>query len=70
MAKSTEELKGFLRGFYIHNPKMGSPHMSGAIRDGLTDIMHLCEEEGLDFGEQVEGAKEVYQEEIEDIPVL
>lgn len=39
---------------------------SAAIRDLLTDIMHVCRfEGGIDFDERVRSAKEVYEVEIE-----
>lgn len=37
----------------------------GAIRDILTDMMHICREQGIDFDERLEGAREVYAEEVQ-----
>ena len=65
MAKdSAEKLAGFLKESYINNPKMGSPNMSTAIRDVLTDLIYLCDDEGIDINERVTDALEVYGEEI------
>ena len=37
-----------------------------AVRDILTDLMHFCEQEGLDFDERLEMAREVRGEEDRD----
>lgn len=34
-----------------------------AVRDILTDVMHLCDKHGLHFQKVLEGASEVYKEE-------
>ncbi len=36
-----------------------------ALRDVLTDIIHLCEEKGYDFNDLLRGAGEVFNEETE-----
>ena len=37
---------------------------SAAIRDALTDLQHLCDEQGLDFVERAAAASQVYAEEL------
>jgi hypothetical protein len=37
-----------------------------AIRDLLTDIMHICRFEVVDFDERVQSAREVYDQEVEE----
>lgn len=39
---------------------------SGAIRDVLTEIAHLCRESGIDFDERVDAAAEVAHTEDEE----
>ena len=34
-----------------------------AVRDILTDLRHICDDQGLDFAERDQGAYEVYCEE-------
>ena len=63
--QSTGHLRSFLDDYYINDPRMGSPHISAAIRDLLSDVMHLCDKEGIEFENRVEVAKEVYNEEKE-----
>lgn len=41
----------------------GSPNNPAALRDILSDIMHLCEQDGYSFEEILAGATQVYQEE-------
>lgn len=36
-----------------------------AIRDVLTDVMHLCDKHGIDFDLRLAGASDVYEEEKE-----
>ncbi len=40
--------------------------LSFAVRDLLTDLMHICEDEGLSFPELMDSANEVFYEEFED----
>jgi len=63
MRKSVEVLKQFLETEYIHNPEMGSGGMSSAIRDVLTDLMHLGDDVGVSIAERLSGAEEVYNQE-------
>lgn len=66
MSKSVEILKQFLEEEYIHNEEMNSPDMSSAIRDILTDLMHLslAKDVGVDIGVRFQDAIEVWQEEV------
>jgi len=41
----------------------GSPDNRAAVRDILTDILHYCDEEAIDFPEILDSATEVYNEE-------
>lgn len=34
-----------------------------ALRDALTDILHICDEKGYDFNDLLKGAGEVFNEE-------
>jgi predicted RNA-binding protein associated with RNAse of E/G family len=63
MSKETERVKGFLEEYYIDNPQMGSPDMSAAIRDLLTDLIHICDEEGIDIQSRLNDAEKVFNEE-------
>jgi hypothetical protein len=65
MRKSAEYLKQYLETEYIHNEEMESPDMSSAIRDLLTDLIHICKEEGVEIGTRTQDAMEVYYEEIQ-----
>jgi hypothetical protein len=64
MKESTEKLKAFLQENYIDNESMGSPDMPTAIRDVLTDLLHLCDEEDMFIDHTLPWAREVYEEEI------
>jgi len=63
MSKSVELLRQYLETEYIHNEEMDSPDMSSAIRDLLTDLIHICNEEEVEIGTRVQDALEVYYEE-------
>ena len=43
--------------------RMDGTDCSGAIRDLLTDIRHLCDSKGIDFHERLDASYEVYLEE-------
>ena len=58
--KSLNVLENFLKKNYIENPKMQSPNMSGAIRDLLTDILHLGDKHDVFIKQRLEDASEVY----------
>ena len=63
MRKSAKELKEYLEKEYINSPTMGSSNISTAIRDLLTDLLHLGDIEGIDIDERFSSAEKVYQEE-------
>jgi len=63
MKKSVEKLKKFLEDEYINNEEMQSPDISAAIRDLLTDSLHLGKEEGVDMFTRMMDAQEVFDEE-------
>jgi len=67
MNTSAEKVKQFLETEYIHNEEMGSPDLQTAVRDILTDLIHICKEEGVEIGQKVESALEVYYIESGDI---
>ena len=64
MKRPTHNLVLFLRREYINNPKMGSPDMSIAIRDCLTDMLHVGDEYGVNITSRLQDAQEVYEEEL------
>lgn len=55
--KEKERLKEFL----LKNAEEDGCDLQAAIRDALTDMMELCEDEGIDFSERVLTAEEVLQ---------
>ena len=57
-------LKDFLKTEYIENPSMDSPDMSTAIRDLLTDLLHIGDKYGVEIESRLEDAQEVYEQEI------
>ena len=64
MNKSVSTLEQFLETEYILNEEMDSPDISTAIRDVLTDLMHLGDTHGINIGERLYDAEEVYKEEV------
>lgn len=60
---SAVKVKQFLETEYIFNEAMGSPDMKTAIRDILTDLIHICQEQKVEIGQKVQDALEVYYEE-------
>ena len=61
MKESIRKIKQTIHHDYIEIG--GADSLFSGIRDILTDIMHLCWEEGLSFKERSESALEVYNEE-------
>jgi len=64
--ESTEsacKLRGFISKNYLNNPAMASPNWSAAIRDVLTDLMHLGDCFGVNIAERLYDAEEVYEQE-------
>lgn len=55
-----EKLKELIKFAQEH----GECTIEGAIRDILTDMMHICEEQAIDLDDRLESAREVYDEEI------
>jgi hypothetical protein len=64
MKKPTHNLVLFLRKEYINNPEMGSFDMDIAIRDCLTDMLHVGDEYGVNIPSRLQDAQEVYEEEL------
>jgi hypothetical protein len=60
---SARKLRGFISKEYLNNPEMGSPDWSAAIRDILSDLMHLGDMFDVNIRERLEGAQEVYEQE-------
>lgn len=44
--------------------EMEGTSLSGAIRDLLTEVAHVCHEKGIDFDERVDSAAEIAAEEV------
>ena len=65
MSRSVEKLKQVLQSHYIENRSMGSPNVSTAIRDLLTDLMYIGEESGVNIHFRLNDAETVYDEEQE-----
>jgi hypothetical protein len=65
MKTSEEQLLGFIEESYIENPAMGSGNVDIAIRDLLTDLMHVAIDNGVDIRVRFEDAAEVYQQELD-----
>lgn len=59
--KAVEKLEGFLHTEYIHNEEMDSPDMGSAIRDILTDLLHLGDTHGICIHTRLADAQEVYE---------
>ena len=50
-----------LMNFLLKNAKQDGTDLPSAIRDTLTDMMSICEDEGINFNEKVASAEEVLQ---------
>ena len=61
MDKSVSILEQFIETEYIHNEEMDSPDMGSAIRDILTDLMHLGDIHGICIPTRLADAQEVYE---------
>ena len=59
-----DALEKFIQKKYIQNKEMGSPDIKSAIRDILTDLLHLGDKHGINIAERLYNAEEVYEEEI------
>ena len=62
MEKSVQNLELLLQDDYIEG--MGAPDMSAAIRDILTDLLHVGDLHGINIGERLVDAQDVYEEEV------
>jgi len=63
---SVQRLRAFLSKEYLNNPAMGSPDMSTAFRDVLTDLLLLGDVHDVNVHDRLMDAEEVYQKEIVD----
>ena len=61
--KSAEKLRAFISKEYLNNPEMGSPNWSAAIRDLMTDVLHLGDSFDVDVVQRLQSAHEVYEQE-------
>lgn len=52
----------FLMDKWIYSERC---NMQSAVRDILTDLRHIAQDNGVDFDEAVEGSEEVFKEEEE-----
>ena len=70
MRDSVARLKKFIEKAYIENESMGSPDMSAAVRDLLTDLLHLGDDDegGFYVFDRLSSAQEVYEYELENEP--
>ncbi len=66
MKDSAERLEMFMQEEYIDNPAMGTPDMSTAIRDLLTDLIYIGEKYDIDIQDRLMDAEEVFEEEKEE----
>jgi len=64
---SVTKLKKFLKENYIDFPEQGSTDMSCAIRDLLTDTIHIANDIGIDIHQRLLDAEEVYKEEAQGV---
>ena len=62
-AKRSDDVQAGLLVLIRQHEKLAGTDKSGAFRDVLTDLMHVCDELGLAFDARLEGAREVYEEE-------
>jgi hypothetical protein len=66
MKDSAERLEMFMQEEYIDNPHMGAPDMSTAIRDLLTDLLHIGVKYDVNIPHRLIDAEEVFEEEKEE----
>ncbi len=58
----TKAMRKFLVKHYIE--KDGASNLYDAIRDCLTDLLHIGNEEGINIDDRLDIAKEVFEEEL------
>jgi hypothetical protein len=63
MKDSAERLEMFMHEEYMDNPNMGSPDISTAIRDLLTDLFHIGEKYEVNIPHRLIDAEEEFAEE-------
>jgi len=63
MKDSAERLEMFMQEEYIDNPCIGAPDISAAIRDLLTDLIHIGMKYDVDIQDRLVDAEIVYDEE-------
>jgi len=61
--KARDDIRTGLRALLRDYMNAAGTSQSGAVRDLLTELMHLCDSRGLDFSGRVRLALEVYREE-------
>jgi hypothetical protein len=61
--QSVNKLAIFIKSEYIEKPPMGAANIDIAIRDLLTDLLHVGDEYGVNIDHRLIDAKEVYEEE-------
>jgi hypothetical protein len=61
--QSVDTLKAFIQKEYIDNPEQGSPSLFTAVRDVLTDLLHLGDSEDINIQSRLLDAEDVHQEE-------
>jgi hypothetical protein len=64
--KSYEKLEKFLQEEYLDNPNMGSPDVPTAIRDMITDLLHIANKFDTNVRHKLMDAEEVYEIECEE----
>ena len=62
---SAKKLSKFIQDEYIDNPDMDSPNLRAGIRDLLTDLIHVADENRIIVQERLTAAEEVYEQEID-----
>ena len=66
MKDSAERLEMYMQEEYINNPSMGSADMGIAIRDLLTDLIHVGQKYDVNISSIILDAEEVFEEERDD----
>lgn len=66
MARIKDNVTPQVKALVKHVEEKCGTDDEGAIRDILTELMHLCSERGYDFFERVDAANEVYEEECDE----
>ena len=65
MKKTTERFLAFLQN-NLKEDGMDEGALRSGVRDVITDILHVCDEEGFDVDLIIESAREVFNEEKEE----